>query len=98
MHKRFPVPLPRKAREAVCRDQLRVTDLRFCDDQMWLNLRLTRALIRPLRAQFDDQKQLIKDIAFSLNVGYRTVERWIKDFSEKRMGYNGPRKLDRGIS
>ena len=28
---------------------------------------------------------LIKDIAFSLNVGYRTVERWIKDFSKKRM-------------
>jgi transposase len=27
----------------------------------------------------------IKDIAFSLNVGYRTVERWIKDFSERRM-------------
>ncbi len=28
---------------------------------------------------------LIKDIAFSLNVGYRTVERWIKDFNERRM-------------
>ena len=29
---------------------------------------------------------LIKDIAFSLDVGYRTTERWIKDFSDKRMG------------
>src|SRR5579864_1220797 len=28
---------------------------------------------------------LIKDIAFSLNAGYRTVERWIKDFNERRM-------------
>ncbi|EKD67532.1 MAG: hypothetical protein ACD_48C00355G0001 [uncultured bacterium] len=28
---------------------------------------------------------LIKDIAFSLNVGYRTVERWIKDFNERRI-------------
>lgn len=28
----------------------------------------------------------IKDIAFSLNVGYRTVERWIKEFSERRIG------------
>jgi len=27
----------------------------------------------------------IKDIAFSLGTGYRTVERWIKDFSLKRM-------------
>lgn len=34
---------------------------------------------------------LIKDIAFTLNVGYRTVERWIKDFSERRMAsiFNG---------
>lgn len=29
---------------------------------------------------------LIKDIAFTLNVGYRTVERWIKDYRERRMG------------
>lgn len=28
----------------------------------------------------------IKDIAFTLNVGLRTIERWIKDFSEKRLG------------
>lgn len=28
---------------------------------------------------------LIRDIAFVLNVGYRTVERWIKDFEERRM-------------
>src|SRR3989338_369712 len=28
---------------------------------------------------------LIKDTAFSLNVGYRTVERWIKDFNERRI-------------
>lgn len=28
---------------------------------------------------------LIKDIAFSLHVGYRTVERWLKDFSDTRM-------------
>jgi len=28
---------------------------------------------------------LIKDIAFSLNAGYRTIERWIKDFSGRRM-------------
>jgi len=28
---------------------------------------------------------LIKDISFSLNVSYRTIERWIKDFSQKRM-------------
>lgn len=27
----------------------------------------------------------IKDVAFSLGVGYRTVERWIKDFSQRRM-------------
>lgn len=27
----------------------------------------------------------VKDIAFALNVGYRTVERWIKDFSLRRM-------------
>ncbi len=27
----------------------------------------------------------IKDIAFSLNVSYRTVEGWIKDFSQRRM-------------
>jgi transposase len=27
----------------------------------------------------------IKDIAFSLNVSYRTVERWIKDFSQRRI-------------
>ena len=34
---------------------------------------------------------LIKDIAFSLHVGYRTVERWIKDFHERRMAsiFNG---------
>jgi transposase len=34
---------------------------------------------------------LIKDIAFSLNASYRTVERWIKDFSERRMAsiFNG---------
>jgi transposase len=28
----------------------------------------------------------IKDISFTYNVGYRTIERWIKDFSEVRMG------------
>ncbi len=28
---------------------------------------------------------LIRDIAFSLNAGYRTVERWINDFNERRM-------------
>lgn len=28
---------------------------------------------------------LIKDISFSLHVGYRTVERWIKDFSKRRI-------------
>lgn len=28
---------------------------------------------------------LIKDIAFSLHGGYRTIERWVKDFSEKRL-------------
>lgn len=40
---------------------------------------------------FRSRGVLIKDIAFSLNVGYRTVERWIKDFSERRMGsiFNG---------
>jgi len=40
---------------------------------------------------FRSRKVLIKDIAFSLNVGYRTVERWIKDFSERRMAsiFNG---------
>ncbi len=29
---------------------------------------------------------LIKDISFTLNVGERTVERWIKDFDNRRMG------------
>ncbi len=40
---------------------------------------------------FRSRGVLIKDITFSLNVGYRTVERWIKDFSERRMGsiFNG---------
>src|SRR5215469_12484477 len=28
---------------------------------------------------------LIKDIAFSLHVSYRTVERWVKDFDTRRM-------------
>lgn len=31
------------------------------------------------------RKIKIKDIAFSLGAGYRTVERWIKDFSQTRM-------------
>ncbi len=34
---------------------------------------------------FRSRGVLIKDIAFSLHVGYRTVERWIKDFSDRRM-------------
>ena len=34
---------------------------------------------------FRSRGVLIKDIAFSLNVGYRTVERWVKDFNERRM-------------
>jgi len=40
---------------------------------------------------FRSRGVLIKDIAFSLHVGYRTVERWIKDFSGRRMGsiFNG---------
>lgn len=34
---------------------------------------------------------LIRDIAFILNVGYRTVERWIQDFEDRRMAsmFNG---------
>lgn len=32
------------------------------------------------------QHVTIKTISFMLNVGYRTVQRWIKDFSNKRMG------------
>lgn len=40
---------------------------------------------------FRSRGVLIKDIAFSLNVGYRTVERWIKDFDTRRMAsiFNG---------
>lgn len=40
---------------------------------------------------FRSRGVLIKDIAFSLNVGYRTIERWIKDFSQRRMAsiFNG---------
>ncbi len=34
---------------------------------------------------FRSRNVLIKDIAFSLDVGYRTVERWIKDFSKRKM-------------
>jgi transposase len=36
---------------------------------------------------------LIKDIAFSLNTSYRTVERWIKDFSQRRMASVFSRRL-----
>jgi transposase len=40
---------------------------------------------------FRSRGVLIKDISFSLNVGYRTVERWIKDFHNRRMAsiFNG---------
>lgn len=40
---------------------------------------------------FRSRGVLIKDIAFSLNVSYRTVERWTKDFYERRMAsiFNG---------
>lgn len=34
---------------------------------------------------FRSRGVLIKDIAFSLNVDYRTVQRWIKDFDNRRM-------------
>jgi hypothetical protein len=43
-------------KEVSCRDQLHVTDLRFFDDQNWLDFYRTRALIGSLCEQFHNQK------------------------------------------
>jgi len=56
MHACSPCPLVRLGKEALCWDQIPVTNLSFFQDQMLLDCSRTRALIGLLREQFHNQK------------------------------------------